>query len=101
MRYFKGRWTEHRGDEFVAWGCSDWYFEVRPDNSVARQIEIYDSGIVLQYDQQHVDDRFGMLTDQPFDTDGFPCSQITAEEFQHAWKAHVPANRQADGYGSD
>jgi hypothetical protein len=96
MRYFKGRWEENRGDEFASWGCSDWYFEVLPDNSVVRQMEVYDSGAVLQYDQQHIDDRFGMLTDQPFDAEGFPCSQITADEFLSMWKAYAPANRKAD-----
>ena len=92
MRYYKGRWDEDRGDEFASWGCADWYFEVQPDHTVVRQMEVYDSGAVLQYHPQHLDDRFGMLTDQPFDPEGFPGAVITAEEFEHAWSSHPPTN---------
>ena len=96
MRYYKGHWNEDRGDEFASWGCSDWYFEVQPDNAVVRQMEVYESGAVLQYDQQHLDDRFGMLTDQPFDAPGFagPLDAITREDFERAWASHTPTNRE-------
>lgn len=93
MRYYKGRWDEDRGDEFASWGASDWYFEVEPDETVVRQIEVYDGGIVLQYDQKHLDDRFGMLTDKPFDPVGFPCVEIAREEFDAVWASHTARNR--------
>jgi hypothetical protein len=93
MRYYKGRWDEHRGDEFASWGASDWYFEVEPDKTVVRQMEVYDGGVVLQYDQRHLDDVFGMLTDQPFDATGFPVVEIAPGDFESAWSTHHAANR--------
>jgi hypothetical protein len=93
MRYYKGRWDEDRGDEFASWGMSDWYFEVAPDGTVVRQMEVYDGGVVLQYDQQHLDDRFGMLTDQLFDSEGTPVTPITQDAFELAWSTHAAANR--------
>jgi len=93
MRYYKGRWEEDRGDEFASWGASDWYFEVESDQTVVRQVEVYDGGSVLQYDQQHLDDEFGMLTDQAFDPVGFPCVEISCAEFETAWSSHRACNR--------
>lgn len=93
MRYFKGRWDEDRGDEFAVWGCSDWYFEVQDDNTVVRQIEVYASGVVLRYDQLHPEDRYGMLTDQPFDATAFPFSPILRDDFEQAWSAQKAFNR--------
>jgi len=93
MRYFKGRWDEDRGDEFASWGASDWYFEVQADDTIVRQMEVYDAGVVLQYDQQHLEDDFGGLTDQAFDPVGFPCIEITREAFEAAWSARPARNR--------
>lgn len=93
MRYYKGRWDEDRGDEFASWGASDWYFEVEPDKTVARQIEVYDGGVVLRYDQQHLDDKFGGLTDKPFDAAGLPVAEIARDDFERAWSTHTAANR--------
>ncbi|MEI9895843.1 MAG: hypothetical protein WDN28_18705 [Chthoniobacter sp.] len=94
MLYYEGRWNENRGDEFASWGGSDWYFEVQPDGIVVRQMEVYDSGSVLQYDAEHLEDHYGMLADQPFDAETFPGSAITREEFEHAWSTNSPTNRQ-------
>ena len=93
MRYYKGRWDEDRGDEFASWGASDWYFEVGLDKTVVRQMEVYDGGVVLQYDQRHLDDRFGGLTDQAFDPVGFPCVEIARDEFATAWTSNKARNR--------
>ncbi len=93
MRYYKGRWDENRNDEFASWGASDWYFEVEPDKTVVRQMEVYDGGAVLQYDQRHLDDRFGMLTDQPLDAAGFPVVEIARDDFERAWSTHDATNR--------
>ena len=64
-------------------GNSDWYFEVEPEQTVVRQMEVYDGGSVLQYAQQHLDDDgSGMLTDKAFDPAGFPCVEISRAEFE-------------------
>ena len=92
MRYYRGRWDEDRGDQFAHWGASDWYFEVEPDNTVVKQMEVYDGGTVLKYDLQHLSDSFGMLTDKEFDPVGFPCTEIAREAFESAWSTHVASN---------
>lgn len=92
MRYYKGRWEEDRGDEFASWGASDWYFEVEADDTVVRQMEVYDAGVVLQYHLQHIEDAFGGLSDQAFDPIGFPCVEIAHEAFEKAWSARPPYN---------
>jgi hypothetical protein len=93
MRYYKGRWDERRGDEFAAWGGSDRYFEVGADYWVVRQMEVYDAGVVLQYDERHREDRFGGLTDQPFEAGYYPVAPITREEFEGVWASFAPAHR--------
>jgi hypothetical protein len=67
LRYFRFRWNDDPGGEQADWGCSTWYFEVGDDNIVVRQWEVYDGGVVLLYDEQHVEDQYGKLSDQPFD----------------------------------
>jgi len=93
MTYFKRRWDENRGDEYAGWGCSDYYFEVIPDGTVIRQMEIYDSGVVLQYHPDHLTDTFGFLTDQSIDLSEFAPFSISRQEFEAAWASHQPLNR--------
>ncbi len=66
MKYFVYRWTEPPSDH-AAWGASTWYFEVDDDTRIVGQWEVYDSGVILRYDEQHVQDEHGMLADQPFE----------------------------------
>ena len=94
MNYYKRRWDEDRGDEHSDWGCSDWYFEVAPDGGVVRQMEVYDSGTVLQYSNEHVEDEFGMLADQPLDDDEYRSFSISREQFENAWGSYQPMNRE-------
>jgi hypothetical protein len=35
--------------------------EVQDDQSAARQIDLYDNGLVLKYDRDHARDKYGML----------------------------------------
>jgi hypothetical protein len=93
MKYLKGHWNESRGDEFDEWGTSDWYFECESEMWVARQIEIYANGSVLHYDREHLDDRFGGLSEKPtdaeYETDLVP---IEAAEFEDVWASRKPLN---------
>lgn len=93
MRYFKRHWAEDRGDEYADWGTATYYFEVAPDGSPERQMEVYANGQVLQYDQQHVQDGFGKLADQPLPMDEFAPFEIGGQEFEHAWTYWKPDNR--------
>ena len=83
--YIKRQWEEPRGDQYDVWGHSWWYFEVEEDGTVLRQIEQYDSGIVLKYSARHVQDDYGGLAEKPLDIEQFGESFISAQEFESAW----------------
>ena len=85
MKYYKRRWDEDRGDEFAEWGSSDWYFEVVPDGTVIRQMEIYDNGTCLRYHADHIEDIYGGLAEKELDHSEFARFAITHEEFESAW----------------
>lgn len=95
-RYFRRRWEESRGDQFDDWGASVWYFEVDAEGYPLRQVEVYDSGVVLTYDRSHDHDEFGGLGDQPIDADDFASFEILGEEFDAAW-ARTSLNRDSPG----
>jgi hypothetical protein len=85
MRYFKRYWDEPRGDAHDAWGCSWWYFEADDAGGVTRQVEVYDHGPTLRYDECRFGDEFGGLADQPLDLDAFADFEITRDEFERVW----------------
>ncbi|EAQ50887.1 MULTISPECIES: hypothetical protein [Leeuwenhoekiella] len=86
MKYFKRNWNETRGDQYDSWGKSVWLFETDNNGEVLRQIEIYDNGKVLKYDNQNIEDEFGMLADQNIDLTEFNEFTIKKEEFENKWK---------------
>ena len=49
-RYFRRSWDESRDDEFAAWGPATYYFETDDALVPSRQIEAYDGGQRLCYD---------------------------------------------------
>jgi hypothetical protein len=88
MTCFKYRWDEDRGDEHADWGGSWWYFEIGPDGYVTRQVEIYDSGVRLQYGPSHIEDEFGGLSCcHEQDIDRSTSQPLTAEEFESVWQS--------------
>jgi len=93
LRYFKRRWDESRGDEHASWGPSTWYFEVGDDGYPVRQLEQYDGGAVLKYDEAHLDDEFGMLSDAALDLEEFAPFEIDRTAFETAWSSAVARNR--------
>ena len=93
MRYFKRTWDESRGDEHDSWGASTWYFEVGDDGHPVRQLEIYDGGTILKYEEGHLDDEFGALGDQSLDFGEFAPFEIAAREFETAWASSTARNR--------
>jgi len=85
MRYFKRFWDEPRAGENGAWGCSWWYFEADDAGLVSRQIEVYNHGPTLRYDESRHNDEFGGLTDQPVDLREFAGFEIPQAEFERVW----------------
>lgn len=86
MRYFKRNWNETRGDQYNNWGKSIWFFETENNGEVLRQIEIYDNGKALKYDNQNNEDEFGGLANQNLDLTEFIEFTIEKEEFESKWK---------------
>ncbi|MDG5493224.1 hypothetical protein [Psychroserpens sp. SPM9] len=86
MKYYKRNWEETRGDEFDSWGKSIWYFETENSGLPTKQLEIYENGKVLKYDQKKLEDEFGGLGDQELDLDEFAECEISENEFNKVWK---------------
>jgi hypothetical protein len=84
MYYYRYFWNETRGDMFDHWGTSVWYAEVGSDRYVTRQLEVYRSGIILAYDEEHHNDIYGILSDAPFEIDS-PIASIDEKEFNVYW----------------
>ena len=92
-RYYKRIWNESRGDSHDDRGTSTWYFEVGDDRYVTRQIEVYENGSVLKYDEDYVFDDFGQLAEKPIDEEDFAGFEITADHFERAWSSTRSSNR--------
>lgn len=93
MKYYKFYWDEPRGDEFDVWGTSIFFFEVDDNLYTVRQIEVYENGTVLFYDQTHFSDQYGMLNDQPIDEEEMKIFEITKDEFQSELEQRKPINQ--------
>jgi hypothetical protein len=85
MEYLKSKWNELRGDKFDHWGTSEWYFEIGDDCYVTRQIEIYQNGTVLKYDENNLEDEYGGLAEKPLDLDDMEYTIISKGDFEAIW----------------
>jgi hypothetical protein len=85
LTYVKRHWNELRGDEHDTWGTSWWYFEVDNKGCIVRQIEQYESGMRLRYDEQHPEDEFGQLAEKPLDLSVPGYSAISSQDFEAIW----------------
>jgi len=95
-RYFKYRWEETRDDKYDDWGFSTWFSEFDEELYATRQIEIYDNGNVLKYDENLLADEFGMLGEKSL-TDGeleeSGSIEISKTEFEKKWSNLKAFNR--------
>jgi hypothetical protein len=85
-------WDETRGDEYDSWGRATYFFELGSDQRVVRQLEIYENGNVLSYDQSHPEDQFGGLA-MDFDPVDMQPFEISPQALEEAWSRNVPTNR--------
>jgi len=88
-RYFRRRWDDSRGDNYASWGCATYYFEVDELGCVRRQIEEYDQGPKLRYNQNRPEDRYGRLASGNVidDESTWGACEIPASEFEDSWKS--------------
>lgn len=87
MTYYSKDWPDARSDQYAHWGSSRWYFETREDGSVVRQVEVYENGPRLRYNESHPQNEFGRLAETRLDLNQFAECEITAEEFTAAWES--------------
>lgn len=84
--YFKRYWGESTGEKSTkSWGTSTFYLVTDHDGSVIRQIQVFQNGNKLKYDQLHLEDDFGGLADQQLDINEFNEFKIEREEFERMW----------------
>ena len=93
MKYFKRSWEQSRGDEYDDWGTSVWFLEVHEGRWLNRQLQIYENGNVLSYDESHDLDEYGGLGDQEVDLVEFAEFEIDADQFEQQWQSAKPLNR--------
>jgi hypothetical protein len=91
--YFKCHWPESRGDNYDSWGGSWWYLHTDGSGKVLRQMEKYDSGVIIRYDQSCSKDEYGELSNTPVEWKNVAESEITKEEFEEAWNLGESLNR--------
>ena len=86
MRYFKKNWEETTGDELTDdWGVSIFYFETDDSLNVFKQIQIFENGNILKYDELNNENEFGAMSDQSLEEKEFLDCEITKEEFNNIW----------------
>ena len=89
MRFFRRRWDEDRGDEHADWGVATYYFATDESGTVREQVEAYEDGHVLRYDEARPADELGMLSDQRLEL-----AEMARYEIDEAtWRAAVASLR--------
>jgi hypothetical protein len=58
-----------------------------------RQLEQYDSGDILKYDETHIEDEFGQLGEKALDLEDFAPFEIDQTAFEKVWSSSVARNR--------
>jgi len=91
-KYFRYESDINRDDEYTDWGTITFLTELNNNNRVIRQIEFYQNGNLLKYDENHITDKYGMLPDQKLEI-GNESIKISAEEFEECWKKSKAINR--------
>lgn len=99
MRYYRHGEAETRGGKYDHWSFWTALYEIGDDGYVVRQLESYDIGIVLKYDQTHPKDEYGMLEDIVLSHEellDLRAEEISAEWFEKCWISFKVLNRDND-----
>jgi hypothetical protein len=68
---------------------------MKDDGYAARQMEVYEHGIILKYDSSHLEDGYGFLSDQPLEPEKHGVPEVSAEEFEAEWAKADAFNQRA------
>jgi len=71
-------------------------FEVQPDGYVARQIELFDNGNVLLYDEVIREDEYGGRSIVTLEFDEYDEFEIDRAEFLRLWQPSIAINRRTE-----
>jgi hypothetical protein len=86
MLYFKREFNEVRFQGVEVWGTCIYYFETNSEGEIIRQIEVYENGTRLKYDEEFIEDEFGFLADQRIDLLEFEMLAINKNDFEYQWE---------------
>ena len=87
-KYFKKFWDENTGEELTNdWGNSTYYFETDENLNVLKEIQIFENGNVIKYDEINNEDEYGFLADQPLEIEEFENCEISEEKFYSIFNA--------------
>lgn len=63
------------------------------DGYAVRQMEVYESGVILKYDSSHLEDEYGFLPDQRLEPEENGVPEVSAEELEAAWATGDASNQ--------
>lgn len=88
-RYFRRRWDDARSDEWSSWGPSWWLFETNEQGKVLRQLEVYEDGPALHYDDLNPKDRYGgrSTVTSLWELEDWSEWEIDKETFEELWNS--------------
>jgi hypothetical protein len=78
-------------DRPASWGRSAIYFETSEEGFVDRQIQLFESGVILAYDNSHYQDDFGWRWGIDIHPEPTVTVPITSKEFHTAWMRRTDA----------
>lgn len=85
-KYFKKFWNESSGDELTnSWGNSTYYFETDEDLNILKQVQIFQNGNILKYDDRNLENQFGFLTNHPLEIEDFEGNEISKTQFSEVY----------------
>ncbi len=91
--YYRRDWSEDSGGLCEGWGGSTFLFEVHSDGLVARQIQIFDDGRFLLYDEICDQDGYGGRSTERLDPIEYEPFRVTRDEFFRLWDPDASVNR--------
>jgi len=92
MHYFKRTWSESRGDKYDSWGASQWWFETDEEGYITRNLQVYQNGTALFYNNRHVEDEYGILPEDALSLSEFKDFSVSREDFEQALSTANPIN---------
>jgi hypothetical protein len=91
--YYRRYWAEDSGGLCAGWGGSTFLFEVHADGWVSRQIQVFDDGRFILYDEIVDQDAYGGRSTERLDGREYESFRITKAEFFQYWDPDASVNR--------